>query len=73
MKWISKSRHYLFHSNLWLIVLALGAFSEFSASAQNNTKPNILFVLIDDMGWKDLSCTGSTYYDTPHIDGLAVV
>jgi arylsulfatase A-like enzyme len=34
-------------------------------------KPNILFILIDDMGWNDLGVSGSTYYQTPHIDGLA--
>jgi arylsulfatase A-like enzyme len=34
-------------------------------------KPNIIFILIDDMGWKDLSCCGSTFYETPHIDQLA--
>ncbi|MFI3169979.1 MAG: sulfatase [Faecalibacterium sp.] len=33
-------------------------------------KPNIIFVLIDDMGWKDLSCCGSTFYETPNIDKL---
>jgi hypothetical protein len=34
-------------------------------------KPNIAFILTDDQGWKDLSCTGSLYYPTPHIDRLA--
>lgn len=34
-------------------------------------KPNILLILIDDMGWKDIGCGGSTYYETPHIDQLA--
>ena len=34
-------------------------------------KPNIIFILIDDMGWKDLSCCGSTFYETPHIDQLS--
>ncbi|MHC4122722.1 MAG: sulfatase [Planctomycetota bacterium] len=34
-------------------------------------KPNFVFVLIDDMGWKDLSCYGSTFYETPNIDKLA--
>lgn len=34
-------------------------------------KPNILFILLDDMGWKDLGCTGSTFYETPNIDRLA--
>jgi arylsulfatase A-like enzyme len=33
-------------------------------------KPNIIFILIDDLGWKDLSCTGSTFYETPNIDSL---
>jgi len=34
-------------------------------------KPNILFILIDDMGWRDLGCYGSAFYETPHIDRLA--
>jgi arylsulfatase A len=33
--------------------------------------PNIVFFLIDDLGWKDLGCYGSDYYQTPHIDKLA--
>jgi len=34
-------------------------------------KPNVVFILIDDMGWKDISCMGSQYYKTPNIDRLA--
>ncbi|MEJ6951434.1 sulfatase [Natronospora cellulosivora (SeqCode)] len=34
-------------------------------------KTNIIFILIDDMGWKDLSCYGSDFYETPNIDRLA--
>ncbi len=34
-------------------------------------KPNIVFFLIDDMGWRDLSCTGSAFYETPNIDRIA--
>lgn len=33
--------------------------------------PNILFVLIDDLGWRDLSCYGSSFYETPNLDRLA--
>jgi len=33
--------------------------------------PNIVLFLIDDLGWKDLGCQGSNYYQTPHIDALA--
>lgn len=34
-------------------------------------RPNFVFFLIDDMGWKDTGCYGSTFYETPHIDQLA--
>ena len=35
------------------------------------SKPNVVFVLLDDMGWRDLGCTGSDFYETPHIDRFA--
>ena len=34
-------------------------------------KPNILFILIDDMGWMDLGCQGNPHVKTPHIDRFA--
>ncbi len=34
-------------------------------------RPNIIFILIDDLGWRDLSCYGSTFYETPNLDRLA--
>ncbi len=33
--------------------------------------PNFLFILVDDMGWRDLGCYGSTFYETPNIDRFA--
>ena len=33
-------------------------------------KPNVIMILIDDLGWMDLSCQGSSFYETPHIDQL---
>jgi arylsulfatase A-like enzyme len=34
-------------------------------------KPNIILILVDDLGWTDLGCYGSKYYETPNIDHLA--
>ena len=36
-------------------------------------KPNIIFFLVDDMGWMDCSVYGSKYYETPNIDRLAAM
>ena len=35
------------------------------------SKPNIILILADDLGWADPGCYGSTFYQTPHIDRLA--
>ena len=51
---------------------ALPLLSGFSANAADNPgKPNILFILIDDMGWPDLACYGHQFHETPVIDSLA--
>jgi len=44
-----------------------------SSFAQNKViqKPNIVFILADDLGYTDLSCMGSKYYETPNIDQIA--
>ncbi len=34
-------------------------------------RPNIILILLDDLGWSDLSCYGSSFYETPHLDKLA--
>lgn len=33
--------------------------------------PNVILIVVDDLGWMDLSCQGSDYYKTPHIDRIA--
>ncbi len=35
------------------------------------TRPNILFILADDLGWNDLGASGSTFYESPCIDSIA--
>jgi len=34
-------------------------------------QPNFVFFLVDDLGWADVGCNGSTFHKTPHIDALA--
>ncbi|NOX55464.1 MAG: sulfatase [Planctomycetes bacterium] len=41
------------------------------ADTSAGQKPNIVFIFIDDLGWTDLGCMGSDFYETPHIDRLA--
>jgi len=44
-------------------------FSNFLLSAAE--KPNVIFFLVDDMGYMDIACNGSKTYETPNIDSLA--
>ena len=53
------------------ITLIATVFSNSHAAAQTKRPPNIIFILADDLGWTDLGCQGSKYYETPNIDRLA--
>jgi arylsulfatase A-like enzyme len=52
-------------------VLAAFALVLFAALSVGAERPNIVFILADDLGWRDLSNEGSTYYESPHIDRIA--
>ena len=57
---------------LFSLVSGTLILSSLSASGQkNNTKPNILFILCDDMGYGDLGCYGQPFIRTPHLDAMA--
>jgi arylsulfatase A-like enzyme len=42
-----------------------------SLHAAGPAKPNIIFIMADDLGYTDVACFGSKYYETPNIDRLA--
>ncbi len=54
-------------------VLALIAFGLLSPSllAESQQQPNVLFVFLDDYGWRDCGFMGTDYYETPNLDALA--
>lgn len=54
-------------ATLVFLSLLLASFG----GAAENPRLNIVFILIDDMGWTDLGCYGSDYYETPNVDRLA--
>lgn len=52
-------------------LISVLAFSGLTVMAQAAEKPNVIIVLIDDFGYGDLGCYGSTKHRTPHIDQMA--
>jgi len=40
-------------------------------AALNGKRPNIIFIMADDLGWKDVEFMGAKFFETPHIDKLA--
>ena len=54
-----------------LKTILLSALAFVCVTATASEKPNILFIFLDDFGWKDTSYMGSDFYETPHLDRLA--
>ncbi len=53
-----------------LLVALTVSLSSHAASAAEQ-RPNFVFFLVDDLGWTDLGCYGSSFYETPNVDNLA--
>ncbi|MEE3035227.1 MAG: sulfatase [Bacteroidota bacterium] len=49
---------------LFAFLFAIGCSSK-------SSNPNVIFILVDDLGWNDLGYSGSTFYETPNIDALS--
>jgi arylsulfatase A-like enzyme len=56
--------------SLTLIAISLACATN-PAGDPPDRQPNIVFILADDLGWRDLSNEGSTFYESPHIDSIA--
>ncbi|NBR70417.1 MAG: sulfatase, partial [Verrucomicrobia bacterium] len=53
----------------WCFLLLFSCISLLSCSKPR--RPNVVLILADDLGWKDLGCYGSEFYETPNLDRLA--
>ena len=69
MRGSRSTRMKLLRSTFGLVLALLCA--RYSVNAADPSKPNIIVILADDVGWGDLGCYGATQIKTPHLDGLA--
>jgi arylsulfatase A-like enzyme len=63
---MSSTRHLL-----TVFVCLLLPPSAFACAQAKKDRLNVVVFLVDDLGWADLSCQGSTFYETPNVDRLA--
>ena len=59
------------HQMTWRLFLCLGLLISVLPALAQGQKPNVVFILADDLGWVDTQLYGSKYYRTPNIDALA--
>jgi arylsulfatase A-like enzyme len=58
------------HLVTYMLVILVGlAVSQCKSGGQK--RQNVIIFLVDDLGWRDLGCYGSTFYETPNVDKLA--
>jgi arylsulfatase A len=48
-----------------------GAITQLTSGKSSGEKPNIIFILADDLGWAELGCYGNKFNETPNLDKLA--
>ena len=51
-----------------VFILLLWLFCSCDISKKTTKQPNVIFILVDDLGWKDLGYSGSEFYETPNLD-----
>lgn len=55
-----------------MVIIVSMCFVSCTKQASKRKEPNILFILVDDLGWTDLGFTGSKSHETPNLDSLAL-
>ena len=70
---MKKKAHRLLYSAVAVTTLlpSCTGVSSPKSAGRDNDKPNIIYIIADDLGYADLSCTGQKLFQTPHIDRLA--
>ena len=69
----------MFHPSMQFVLIfafsvplpIMAADPDFANATNHRQNPNVVFILVDDLGWKDLSNEGSQFYESPHIDRIA--
>jgi len=61
----------ILHTLAAIILLPFSLNVSVIAVVEDLERPNILFILVDDLGWADVGCYGSSFHETPVIDRLA--
>ncbi|WP_421918904.1 sulfatase [Marinifilum sp.] len=54
-----------------VFVLLMFVGTVFQSEAAKKDRPNVVLIVVDDLGWKDITCFGSDMYQTPNVDALA--
>lgn len=65
------NKTYSFTFGLMLVALFLQGCAGLGAQDTAKTRPNIIVIMVDDMGWADLACYGNEVADTPALDRFA--
>lgn len=55
----------------WVVLLVPAALLAQESQPKPTRPPNVILIVADDFGWADLSCYGSKYHRSPHLDALA--